>query len=120
MHGLVGWAIRAFTPVFDGLWALVRHFFTPKSLVRRAHHGWCDLYRFRWWARRTIDLAAWKAMPTPLPTLQVPVLSSKIHCLAACRPLPALEQRAVGLRQRRARVTETIDDRIAAVAARTP
>jgi hypothetical protein len=30
MHGAVGWAIRAFTPVFDGLWALAR----PSTQVR--------------------------------------------------------------------------------------
>src|SRR5215470_7698930 len=49
MHSLVGWAK-----------ALARRFPTARTRVRRAHHGWCGLHRFRWWARRTIGLATRK------------------------------------------------------------
>src|SRR5262245_17231963 len=42
---------------------------------------------------------------------------SKVECVARPCPLPALDQRAVGLRQRCPGVAETVDDRVAAVAA---
>src|SRR4029453_16405533 len=34
---LVGGAIRAFTPVLDGLWALALPFHRSRTIVRRAH-----------------------------------------------------------------------------------
>src|SRR5262245_44702225 len=44
-------------------------------------------------------------------------LDLKIHRVAACHPPAAPDERAVRLRQRRTRITEAVDDRIAPVAA---
>jgi hypothetical protein len=68
----VGWATRAVTPVFDGLWAQALMFHTAKSRVRFAHHQHQRESRGLWWVtaheRQSFVL---KAVPAPLPTLQL-------------------------------------------------
>src|SRR5262247_2584868 len=63
----VGWANRAFTPVFDGLRAVARSFDAAKAIVRRAHASHDNPHH-----ARTRGHGEREAVPSPLPTLQTP------------------------------------------------
>src|SRR5262245_45341460 len=67
----VGWVTRAFTHVFDGLWAVARSFDVAKAIVRRAHasHDKPRHATTRGHGERAAQPNS-KAVPPTLPTLQ--------------------------------------------------
>src|SRR5215468_9738320 len=57
INDAVGWAIRAFTPVFDGPWALARHFHCDQTYRTPCPRGLSHLLGgVTAWARRTRGL----------------------------------------------------------------
>src|SRR5215475_11330325 len=70
---LVGWVKRAFTPVFNGLWAVAQLRSAGEAIVRRAHalHVIPHRARTRGHGAPTAVPSS-EAVPPPLPTLRAP------------------------------------------------